>query len=135
MTSSISSNFVRQPCCKRTSPITTGKPLKHPAASTIRISQVGNSHSIHETTSVLSGITRLTYFYYDSNKASLIISLNTHEYLINVLLIQKTIALYFKKSLLWTVHVDSCKTVQVNVLLRTCLNQDFKLKNQKKRQH
>ena len=33
MISSISSNFVRQPWCKSTSPITAGKLLKYPAAS------------------------------------------------------------------------------------------------------
>lgn len=40
----ISSNFVRQPCCKSASPITSGKPLKYLPASMTHIGLVGNSY-------------------------------------------------------------------------------------------
>lgn len=44
---------------------------------------------------LLCGIARLTYFCTDSNKASLVISLNKYENLVNVSFFRKTTALYF----------------------------------------
>lgn len=56
---------------------------------------------------------------------SVVTSPNKYEHLIYVPLIRKTTALHFFKSLLHTVHVDTCKSVQVNVLLHVYMNQDF----------
>lgn len=58
-----------------------------------------------ETKNMLCSIAKLTYLCIDSNKASLVISLNKYEQLINVPFIRKITTLYFL-DLIWMVHVS-----------------------------